>query len=1446
MVENSPQAIISLLAILKAGGAYLPLNTEYPVERKKYMIADSQVKLLLTNCKDEAIMFQPGLTLIDLQDHAIYEHKNTFAGFAVNPDSQGDGLAYIMYTSGSTGAPKGVMVKHRNVIRLVRNTNFFQFKKDDRLLLTGALEFDASTFETWGPLLNGLPLHMVNKDTILSPDKLKEAIQKNNINLMWLTSPLFNQLLDTDMEIFAGIRNLLVGGDVLSPSHIYRAKKRFPHLNIINGYGPTENTTFSTTYLIEDEYRENIPIGKPLANSTAYILDASYNLVPIGAPGELYVGGDGLSLGYLNRPELTAEKFDQDLWDVCDNQDKRNKSFFGWARGAVFSKKAPLFYKTGDLARLLSDGNIEFLGRLDYQVKIRGYRIEPGEIEKHLKQFHFISEAVVIDRKNKDDEKYLCAYLVLAEEEKEKFDAVELRKKLSLNLPDYMVPSHFVRLEKIPLNINGKVDKKALPEPEITLGDTVYIGPRNLVEEKFIEIWSEVLRIEKEKISIDSNFFELGGHSLKATIVISKLNKTFDIKIPLAELFKIPTIRELAEFIKKLKKDAFASIKEAEEKEYYELSAAQKRHYFLHQLEQDNIIYNVPFKTILKGKSNPDHIEQIFKKLIKRHESLRTSFQMLNNKPVQRISKDVEFQIEVLEITKQKPDLLTGLMQNFIRSFDLSRAPLMRVGILPKKEEEFILIVDMHHIITDGTSISLLVDEFIQLYKGLELPILKLQYKDYAEWQNSEPEKEKRQKQEKYWLQEFKKEISTLELPIDYPRPLTQNFDGDSFPFEISPDHAGALNSLVMTENSTLFMILLAIYYILLAKLSGQEDIIIGTPIAGRRHADLEKIVGMFVNSLGLRNFPNGNKTFREFLNEVRKKTLEAFENQDYQFENLVELVLVNRDFSRNPIFDVMFIFQNFTVSSGDFQDMVENAARKTNLAADELDDFIKISKFDLSLTVQEKDKKSFFSWQYCTKLFKKETVERFTMYFKKIISIILKDPNIKICDIEIISEKEKKEVIYTFNSSDTIYPGNKMIHQLFDEQVAHAPGRVALYGVYEANKFNKTHLTYLELQKSSASLAQSLSKRGVSHDTIVGIMAERTVEVIIGILGILKSGGAYLPIDPEYPQERIEYMLKDSNAILLAVAIGLEGEKVRRCEGKKVSSSNLAYVIYTSGSTGRPKAVMVEHRNVVRLVKNTNYVEFKENGHLLQTGALEFDASTFEIWGSLLNGMTLYTAPKDEILNPAKLRAYARKWDIVTMWLTSPLFNQLAGEDVEIFAGLKNLLVGGDVLSPLYINRVRERFPGLNIINGYGPTENTTFSTTFKIDKEYIQRIPIGKPIANSTAFIVDKSNHLVPVGVCGELLVGGDGVSRGYLNNPELTAEKFDQDKINKSFFGGARGAIFSKKAPLIYRTGDLARWLVDGNIEFLGRIDQQVKMRGFRIELEEIESRLIKHPQ
>jgi amino acid adenylation domain-containing protein len=874
--------------------------------------------------------------------------------------------------------------------------------------------------------------------------------------------------------------------------------------------------------------------------------------------------------------------------------------------------------------------------------------------------------------------------------------------------------------------------------------------------------------------------------------------------------------QEIIDFLQKnvQRQEEYASIEPAEKKEYYAPSSSQKRMYFLQQLDLESTVYNMLSVIPIPVHIDLEKLETTFKKLIRRHETLRTSFAMVQDKLVQQIHREVDFKIHRY-----------NRMDDFVRSFDLTQAPLLRAGVIGTGTGGRHLAIEMHHIISDGISIGIMTGDFMALDRGEHLPPMRLQYRDYAQWHNRTVRREACKKQEAYWLTLFSGEIPVLDLPTDYPRPSFQSFEGSSVLFEIPVKETALLKEMALKKEFTLYMILLSLLTILMSKLSGQEDIVIGTPIAGRGHADLESIIGMFVNTLALRNFPSGEKTIESFLHEVKQRILEAFENQDYQFEDLVEEVVSNRDVARNPLFDVMFALQDLEEYPGNKSAFADDTVGKTGTG----DYKNPVSKFDMSWTAMEIGNCLVFRIEYCTKLFKEETILKFIEFFKKIVTSSIENSGRKISQIKIITEEEKKRVLYDFNDSEKTYPKEKTIHRLFEEQAAETPDNIAVIAPsVEAD----SQLSYRELNEKSGRLAAG---------TIVGIKTERSVEMIIGMIGILKAGGAYLPIDPDYPKERVDFMLKDSGVnILVTAGIILAASQNPFFHPFTFLFSkpyNLAYVLYTSGTTGKPKGVMVEHRNVVNVITWFGAAYgFKPGVHVLQMSNYTFDASVNQVFGTLSHGAGLYLIPKNMLMDVYALRRFIQSHRIhVINFVPSLIYELLCGHGGERLDSLQVVISGAEKLDDVVKRRILEL--GYRLYNQYGPTETTIDALVAECTMQ--KKVNLGTPPANVKCYICDRYNTLLPIGIVGELIVSGAGVARGYLNRPELTAEKF------------TRNAAPLTPLPLypstpVYRTGDLCRWLPDGNIEFLGRMDNQVKIRGFRIELEEIESQLLNYKE
>ncbi len=1406
LVEKNLDTVVAMLAILKAGGAYLPIDPTYPKERIRYIIEDSKIGVLLTQrAFAQALAFE--LQTLCLEDAAnLPSHR-----LEPRPVKPTD-LCYVIYTSGTTGKPKGVMIEHRNVVRLFFNQAFqFDFNSSDVWTMFHSHCFDFSVWEMYGALLFGGKVIIIPREVAKDTRAYLQLLKQQGVTVLNQTPSAFYTLIEQSLQARTEglkVRYVIFGGESLSPAKLSAWVEHYPKANLINMYGITETTIHVTYKEIGEEEIDNNHnnIGRPIPTLSVYVMDGNGKLVPKGVAGELYVGGAGVARGYINNEELTNKKFVANPYQPGER-----------------------LYRSGDLVRVLADGDLEYLGRMDHQVKIRGYRIELGEIELQLLAHPQVREGVVLARQAGTD-KYLVAYYVADEA----IAASELSAFLARHLPDYMVPAHFVPLAAMPLTVNGKIDRKALPDPEFGAAAD-YVAPVGELEGQLAGLWSEVLSMPGDAISVTKSFFELGGHSLKAMTVMNRLNRMLGVEIPMKTVFERPSIREMGSFIQGLDKRQHVGIKRVPEKEYYAVSSEQERLYFLHELDKEAVTYNTPFVVRMQGVLDREGLTHAFRQLIARHESLRTSFALAGGVPVQQIREEVAFDLWEAAATEEQVPVA---IEAFIRPFDLSQAPLLRVGLLRVSAQEHLLLVDMHHIINDGVSVGLLIKDFMALYQGETLPPLSLQYKDYAEWQQSPAHQESLAGHRAFWLEAFAQPVNPLELPTDYARPAVKTYAGTRLAFGLGPQETSGLRALAEKEGATLFMVLLSAFKVLLRKLGNQEDLVVGTPVAGRGHADLEDIIGVFVNSVAIRSQAQGELSFSQYVQQVKAKALACFAHQSYQFEALVEQLGLARDTSRNPLFDVVFVLQNFQAEELRLPGLRLTPVERTH----------RVSKFDLTLTAVESGEEILLDFEYCSALFKPQTVERFIAYLRRVVAAVIADPGQQLSQIELLSDQEKHQLLVDFNDTAVAYPRDKTIVDLFEQQAASTPRAIALVGPAQ-------QLSYQELSDRSNRLASLLTEQGVRAGDCVGIYLERYLEAIVAMLGTLKAGAAYLPLEVDYPIERIEYMLQDSKAsvVLTRPALGAAladsfliidvttlgddqtGQSLATADesvAAGLSPERLAYVMYTSGTTGTPKGVLVSHRNVVRLVSKPTYVPLDTSTRILLTGSLSFDATTFEIWGALLNGGTLHLVDKPVLLDTALLGAALQAYAINTLWLTSPLFNHHVDNGLDIFAPLHYLLVGGDKLSPPHVNRVRSRLPELHLINGYGPTENTTFSVCCHLQAPSYQVIPIGKPIGNSTAYILDQDGQVQPIGAIGELYVGGDGVAGGYLNNEALTNEKFVRNP--------------HKAQERIYRTGDMARWLADGTIEFVGRRDEQVKLRGYRLELGEITSRLLAREQ
>ncbi|MCU4825279.1 amino acid adenylation domain-containing protein, partial [Bacillus cereus] len=1046
MIDNSIEMIIGILSILKAGAAYVPIDPSYPIGRINFMLNDSDIGVLLSSSllKQQLNKLDYSNKVVLLDSQNIYVGESTDLNLA-NPDAP----AYVIYTSGSTGTPKGVCIDHKSVVQYVNHfIHEFQLNKDDNVLLHSSFAFDASVEQLFPILLVGGRLVVPRKEELMDIAGLKKLIVAQGVSIISCTPLILNEF--NKQEELKQVRTFISGGDVLRKEHI---SNLLTYSTVYNTYGPTEATVCATFYKVKKEDSGKILIGRPIPDKHIYIFDRKEKLVPIGIPGEIYISGRGLSKGYLNQPHLTNENF-------VDNP-------------FIPGEK---MYKTGDIGKWMHDGTIEYIGRIGNQVNIRGYRVELEEIEKNLLNHPAIQEAIVMIQTNTIGNEVLCAYYILNND----LSTVELKNYLREYLPEFMIPTEFIAMDKFPSTVNGKLDYNMLPKPTLVRSNQEHqVKPKNATEKLLVKIWSEVLGIKEEVIGIEDDFFKLGGHSLKATVLIANIFRELQVEIPIREFFQEPTIKNLAFYIQTVRKKEYESIKPLNKQLYYPVSASQNRLLSIAKLDESSVNYNIPGAFLIEGLLNKARFEKAFYSLVQRHESLRTSFRYVEFEAKQVIHENVDYQIDFIYASENE---LSTIISRFVRAFDLESAPLFKVMLIEINENKHLFLIDIHHIISDGYSVDLMVNEFVQLYKGKELPELHIQYKDYAAWQNNFLKSEIIKKQEQYWLNQFSEEYPVLQLPTDYTRPSVKVYEGDTISVHIGKELTYNMHQIAAEKGMTLFMLLLAAYNILLSKYSDQEDIIVGVPISGRCHPDVGNIIGMFVNTLALRNRPKKDKTFLEFLDEVKKSTLNAFENQDYPFELLVEKLKVQRDTSRNPIFDTMFTFQDSSYSKISID----------GLQFSTVDIELNSSKFDLSLYITELEEGLHAQFEYSTELFKKDSIERLSEHFLAILEKITESSNIKLAEIEMINREEEKLLLHDFNQTQYDNHNNTLLHELFEKQVERIPDKVAL-------QFAGRTMTYKELNEQANQLARKIRKlkRQGEEEFLVSVAMERSFEMV-------------------------------------------------------------------------------------------------------------------------------------------------------------------------------------------------------------------------------------------------------------------------------------------------------------------------------------------------------------
>ncbi len=1414
MLDRSEQMLIGILGILKCGGCYVPIDASHPPARISYIFEQSKLKTVLSEEKHQQWIEEKGYNCV-----IVSRDNPELLGSAcqrLQSISENSSLMYVMYTSGTTGRPKGVEIEHRSVYNfLVSMQSKLEIKSSDRLLAVTTYSFDISVLELFLPLVSGATVYIASKEGTTDTRVLKESLDRSAISILQCTPAMWQMLLDADWK---GNKDLLAlcGGERLNKELAQHLIKKVGRL--WNMYGPTETTIWSSMQLVEQK-EDAESIGQPISNTQMYILNAFKRPLPVGIAGDLYIGGAGVARGYKDQAELTAERFIESPFKIGER-----------------------LYRTGDIAKWHSDGRIIFIGRKDDQLKVRGYRVEPSEIEHTLLSHPLITSAVVVGTTISSDI-FLVAYVVV----RSPITATELREYMRSELPDYMVPSYYVELPVLPLSANGKIDKKSLPgiEESILLStDSECIAATNDTELCLVKIWEEVL--ETKKISIRDNFFEIGGHSLRAIQILSRIYKEFAVQLSLKDLFTNPRIEDLGRILlTHEEKSGYKRIEPVAEEAYYELSHAQRRLWILSQYPGGSLAYNIAGAYIMKGPLHVINFQTALQDIIKRHESLRTVFITMDNRPVQRIksAEDISFFIECIDLNEDGDGW--GKAKEYIQKeqeteFNLATGPLLR-GKLLKLEEEYLFLLTMHHIITDGWSMNVIVKELFALYEAYlnngksPLGELRIQYKDYAAWQNEQLKNKETDVHRKYWLSQFENGIPVLNLPTDEKRPDLITFNGNTKGYQIDINLREKLKTFTFSTNSTDFSVLFSAFQILLFKYTGADEFIVGLPVAGRENTELEYQIGCYINILPIKVRINNSQSFISLLNQIQKTILDAHKHQIYPFDLLVSDLNVARTKNRSPLFDVVVGMQpsisNFILLGSSL-----------GLQIEVFDKTSRSSKYDLSINFENTNSAIDFQIEYNTNLFSEDTINAIAGHYLQLLNSIFLNPSQRVQDMDLLSEEEERLILHDFNKTDVDYSGNQTVLDLFFEQVSLHPDNTAVV-------FEDCTLSYRELDEQSNRLANYLTEHfHIGQHELIGIMLDRSEQMLIGILGILKCGGCYVPIDASHPPARISYIFEQSKLKTVlseekhqqwieekgynCVIVSRDNPELLGSACQRLQSisenSSLMYVMYTSGTTGRPKGVEIEHRSVYNfLVSMQSKLEIKSSDRLLAVTTYSFDISVLELFLPLVSGATVYIASKEGTTDTRVLKESLDRSAISILQCTPAMWQMLLDAD---WKGNKDLLAlcGGERLNKELAQHLIKKVGRL--WNMYGPTETTIWSSMQLVEQKEDAE-SIGQPISNTQMYILNAFKRPLPVGIAGDLYIGGAGVARGYKDQAELTAERF----IESPFKIGER----------LYRTGDIAKWHSDGRIIFIGRKDDQLKVRGYRVEPSEIEHTLLSHP-
>jgi len=1412
MMERSLDMLVALLGIMKAGHAYLPIDPSFPTERIKYMLEHSQVKTLVgdnpehhKNAKDYTELLE-NLEFIDLPG---FLEQRSGQEFAVSNQSRESDLAYVIYTSGSTGLPKGVMVPHRAVANLI--TSMMKrpgFGAADRLAAVTTLSFDISVLELFLPLCAGGSVEIVTKSMASNGEQLSSLLDRESITVMQATPSTWKMLQDAGWQGSKELK-VLIGGEAPPVEVIERLVSHCGE--VWNMYGPTETTVWSSCSRIESA--KNITIGEPIDNTSFHILDQAMQAVPPESEGLLYIGGKGLARGYLFRDDLTDERF-------------------------VEAKSVPgaKIYNTGDVVFVRADGCIEYRRRADNQIKLRGFRIELGEIESRLNELDGVFQSVVVVRNDKQESE-LVAYLSQSGETTPSVS--DIRAGLSQHLPDYMIPNHFLLVDEMPLTPNGKVDRNNLPPPAecklISRQD--YLPPRNDMEAKIAELWEEILDLEK--ISVDADFYELGGHSLLITRIWTRLQARFGKRLPLSKLFEMRTIAELAREMQSVSEseDSPKGIPVISRMKAPVMSMQQQRFWYIDQVAAHDSLYNLCSAFTFKGDLSVDLLQECFNRIIQRHEILRTSLDWTGSLPRQIIAREIDFKLPFEDLSElpeseRSQVLMQTLNEKVQEKIALDVAPLFKACLLKLDDTRHVLFFMPHHVIWDGWCFDIFLRELKLIYEALSngselsLDDLPIQYADYAHWHNRYLDDDVLVPQLQYWRNQLAGELPVLNLPLDHVRPSEFTYNGAAESVEFDLDLVTGINDLARNNGTTVNIVLMAIYIVLLHRYTGQDDIIVGSPIQGRLNIETENMIGLFVNTLPIRIKLESNQRFVELLENVKQVNANAFQNQEVPFERLVEEIVVDRDISRAPIFQTLFTFQE--VSNRQYQ-IGEMDLEQINL-------YNETCQVDISYWVKSSPESVTGAIEYNPDLFRRDTIQQLKGHLMQLTASIIAEPRQNLHKLDLLTSAEYSRLLKGPKATGKQFTRHESVAQLIDEHAESNHQELAV--IYQS-----TELCYETLVRLSNQLANRLLDEGVEAGQMVAVCIERDIKLAVVLLAIWKCGAAYIPIDPEFPQERIDYILEHSKVSLLVTCGARKGQfetfentllideidysdQPTEVAGIQFDSDTPAYVIYTSGSTGLPKGVVVQHSALLNMLQSMAETPgIRRDDRMIALTTLSFDIHALELWLPLTVGASVVIIDAEKASNGLQIADVLEEMDITIMQATPTSWKMLQACEWAGKTGLKGL-IGGEASSPELIQFLLPRLDAL--WNMYGPTETTVWSTCHKVSKDDKQ-LYIGNPIANTQVYVLDNARQFVPVGVEGELYIGGAGVSLGYL---------YDEDKTSAAFVDVDLGDGETRH---LYKTSDIVKYHHNGQLQYLRRSDNQVKVRGYRIELGEIEAAL-----